>query len=264
VEHTTSGETLSARPNDAKASVQEFWEENPCGSTHARALTGTPEFFDEVTRKRYELEPFIPTYADFEAARGLRVLEIGVGLGTDFIRFIRAGADATGVDLTTQAVELVRRRLEQEGMRGNVLRADAESLPFPDNSFDVVYSWGVLHHTPNTDRAAAEAIRVLRRGGRLCVMVYARHSWLAYGLWVRHALLRGRPWRSLREVLARHMESTGTKGYRRRELEQVFASLEDLSIEHVATPYDRRVVGPLAGLTSRQLGWFMVVRGRGR
>src|SRR2546425_890045 len=82
----------------------------------------------------------------------------------------------------------------------------AARLPFDDGTFDRVYSWGVLHHTPDTARAVREAVRVLAPGGRLCVMLYARHSWVAYGLWVKHALLTGRPSRSLADVLARHME----------------------------------------------------------
>jgi SAM-dependent methyltransferase len=245
-----------------KHEVRTFWEEGPCGSEHGSAQEGTPEFFAQVAATRDALEPFIPDYADFESTRGRRVLEIGVGLGSDFIRFVRAGAQATGVDLTQHAIELVRRRLELEGLQADLQQADAERLPFPDGTFDVVYSWGVLHHTPDSDRAIAEAQRVLKPGGRLCVMLYARHSWLAFGLWVRHALLKGRPWHSLSDVIASHMESTGTRAYTPAELRQRFAGLEDLRVEHVGTPYDRRVAGPLATTTGARLGWFLVVRGR--
>jgi SAM-dependent methyltransferase len=247
---------------EQKRRVQEYWEADPCGSEHATALEGSPEFFAEVERKRYELEPYIARYADFEGARGLRVLEIGVGLGTDFVNFARAGATVTGVDLTEHAVELVRRRLELEGLEGEVLRADAESLPFQDGRFDRIYSWGVLHHTPDTSRSVAEALRVLRPGGDAVVMLYGRYSWVAFGMWVRHALLRGRPWRSLRDVLAAHMESEGTKAYTKRELRRLFAGLEDLQVESVATSYDRAISRGLQRLTGDRLGWFLVVRGR--
>jgi ubiquinone/menaquinone biosynthesis C-methylase UbiE len=247
---------------DVKARVQSFWEADPCGAEHANAPEGTPEFFAEVERKRDELEPFIARYADFPMSRGRRVLEIGVGAGTDFIRFARAGAQATGVDLTEHAIRLVRRRLENEGLQAELLRADAETLPFPNDSFDRVYSWGVLHHTPDTERAVREALRVLRPGGRICVMLYSRHSWVAYGIWVKHALLAGRPTRSLRDVLAGHMESVGTKGFTKRELRAMFAGLEDLTVEKVTTPYDRAWAGPLATVTGDRLGWFAVTRGR--
>jgi SAM-dependent methyltransferase len=245
-----------------KEEVRSFWEEDPCGAERASAHEGTPEFFAQVAAARDKLEPFIADYADFASARGQSVLEIGVGVGSDFVRWARAGADATGVDLTEHAIALVRRRLELEGLTADLQQADAERLPFPDGTFDVVYSWGVLHHTPDSDRAIAEAQRVLKPGGRLCVMLYARHSWLAYGLWVRHALLKGRPTRSLSDVIAGHMESVGTRAYTRAELRQRFAGLNDLRVEHVGTPYDRRVAGPLAAATGSRLGWFLVVRGR--
>ena len=185
-----------------------------------------------------------------------------MGAGTDFVRFARAGADATGVDLTEHAIRLVRQRLDNEGLQAHLQQADAEALPFEDEAFDRVYSWGVLHHTPDTARAVREAVRVLAPGGRLCVMLYARHSWVAYGLWAKHALLKGRPTRSLADVLAHHMESEGTKGFTVRELRDMFAGLEDLRIEKVSTPYDRAWAGPLAKLTGDRLGWFAVTRGR--
>jgi SAM-dependent methyltransferase len=247
---------------DAKSTIQAYWERTPCGSKHASAPEGEPEYFAQVEKRRYELEPFIPRYADFEGSRGKRVLEIGVGLGTDFVRFARAGAKVTGVDLTEHSIELVGRRLELEGLDGDVRVADAEALPFEDGSFDRVYSWGVLMVTPDTLRAVREALRVLRPGGDLCAMVYARRSWVAFGLWARYALLVGRPWRSLADVVANHMESCGMKAYTEQEVRELFTGLEQLGIERVGTPYDRRVAGPLARLTGRRLGWFMVVRGR--
>jgi SAM-dependent methyltransferase len=246
----------------AKLEVREFWEETPCGSEHSYAQEGTAEYFAEVERTRYDLEPFIPEYAEFERARGARVLEIGTGLGTDFIRFVRAGARATGVDLTEHSVRLVRRRLELEGLEGDVRVADAERLPFEDASFERVYSWGVLHHTPDTERAIAEALRVVRPGGSVCIMLYARRSWVAWGMWLRHGPLAGRPFRSVRGVLAKHMESEGTKAFTVGELRRMFSGLEDLSIDHVGTPYDVRFAGPLARATASRLGWFLVVRGR--
>jgi ubiquinone/menaquinone biosynthesis C-methylase UbiE len=215
-----------------------------------------------VERVRDELDPYIARFADFEGARGKRLLEIGVGLGTDFVRFVRAGAIATGVDLTEHAVALVRRRLELEGLDADLQTADAESLPFEDQSFERVYSWGVLHHTPDTGRAVREAIRVLRPGGDLCVMLYARHSWVSYGMWTRHALLGGRPWRSLADVLAAHMESEGTKGFTKRELRDLFSGLSDLRIDKVRTSYDKQIAGALSRLTGDSLGWNLVARGR--
>jgi SAM-dependent methyltransferase len=254
--------TTHSAAEETKSRVRKFWEEEPCGSVHGEAPEGTKEYFDQIERRRYELEPFIASFSGFADSRNKRVLEIGVGVGTDFVNFARAGARATGVDLTEHAVKLARRRLELEGLDGDVRTADAEKLPFEDESFDRVYSWGVLHHTPDTPKAVREAIRVLRPGGELCVMLYARHSWVAYGVWVRHALLVGRPWRSLAHVLAHHMESEGTQAFTKSELRELFHGIDDLRIEKVGTPYDRHFAGPLARLTGRWLGWFVVIRGR--
>jgi SAM-dependent methyltransferase len=252
--------TVELEPD--KSEVRAFWQAAPCGAKHADAPEGTPEFYADVERARYALEPFIPRFADFDGARGQDVLEIGVGLGTDLIGFARAGARVTGIDLTERAIENVRKRLALDGLEGRLEVADAERLPFADGTFDVVYSWGVLHHTSHPELAMAEAQRVVRPGGRLCVMLYARRSWVALGLWARHAALVGRPWRTLGEVIANHMESAGTRAYTRRELREAFAGLQDLTVEHASTPYDRRVAGPLARLVSPRLGWFLVVRGR--
>jgi len=107
----------------------------------------------------------------------LRVLEIGCGLGTDGAQFAKAGADYTGVDLTDAAVELARKHFELLGLRGEFRTADAENLDFADESFDLVYSHGVLHHTPDTAGAVREIHRVLKPGGRASVMLYHRGSY---------------------------------------------------------------------------------------
>ena len=248
--------------SELKDDVRRHWQATPCGHPHARSAPGTREFFAEVDERRYRLEPFVPSFAAFERWRGRRVLEIGVGLGSDFVRFVRAGADATGVDLTQAAVELVRRRLELEGLAADLRVADAEALPFDDGSFDLVWSWGVLHHTPDTRRAVDEVRRVLRPDGEARLMLYSRRSFFAAGLWLRYALLRGRPWRSFADVIGKHLESPGTKAFTQAELERLFASFGSVDTMRFVTPYDRRVAGPLASLAGPRFGWFVGVVAR--
>jgi len=245
-----------------KGRVRAFWENEPCGTKTAAAAPGTAEFFAEVEQRRYELEPFIPSFAQFERWDGKDVLEVGVGLGTDFVRFVRAGARASGIDLTEAAVALVRQRLELEGRSAELRVGDAEALPFPDAAFDLVWSYGVLHHTPDTGGALDEIRRVLRPSGEARVMLYARHSWLGLGAWVRWGLLRGRPWRSIADVLAAHLESPGTKAYTEREIRQLFADFSSVEIRRIVTPYDRRVAWKLADLTGPRLGWFFAITAR--
>ena len=165
-------------PNaELKERVRAFWQAHPCGTKFSDAEMGTREFFARVEAHRYAKEWHIPEAADFAGARGLRVLEIGCGLGTDGAQFAKAGADYTGVDLTDAAVELATKHFELLGLRGDFRTADAENLDFADESFDLVYSHGVLHHTPDTALAVREIHRVLKPNGRAMVMLYHRGSY---------------------------------------------------------------------------------------
>src|ERR1044071_6701328 len=131
----------------------------PASESRRRMSDSSNNLKERVEEHRYTKEWHIPEAADFESARGLRVLEIGCGLGTDGAQFAKAGAIYTGVDLTDAAVELARKRFELFNLPGEFRTADAENLDFADNSFDLVYSHGVLHHTPDTVRAVKEVYR---------------------------------------------------------------------------------------------------------
>jgi len=223
----------------------------------AEGEVGSQSYFDQVESERYRQEPFIRDFADFDRWRGRRVLEIGVGMGTDFIQFARAGAILSGIDLTETGVTLVRRRLENEGLTASVAVGDAEHLEFPDASFDLVYSWGVLHHTPKTEQALSEVRRVLSPSGEARIMLYNRHSWLALAWWGKHAALHGRPWLSFRSVLANDMESPGTQAFTEREMKEMFSGFRDVRITPYVTIGDRKMAGPLAGIARNRFGWYM-------
>ncbi len=162
---------------DLKAQVHDFWQANPCGAKFAEIEIGSREFFQNIEQHRYATEWHIPEVVQFEKWQGKQVLEIGCGLGTDAINFARAGAHYTGVDLTERSIELVERRFAYEHLSGDLRVADAENLPFADNTFDLIYSHGVLHHTPDTQRAINETHRVLKPGGAAMVMLYHKSSY---------------------------------------------------------------------------------------
>jgi ubiquinone/menaquinone biosynthesis C-methylase UbiE len=168
---------MSEANGNLKERVRAFWQAHPCGVKFADAEVGTRLFYERVEEHRYRKEWHIPGAADFAGARGLRVLEVGCGLGTDGAQFARAGAYYTGVDLTEASVELARRRFELFELAGEFQVADAERLEFADESFDLVYSHGVLHHTPDAAAAVREIHRVLRPKGRAVVMLYHRDSY---------------------------------------------------------------------------------------
>ncbi len=224
--------------------VREYWDREPCGTgpevVAGRDRVARGVWYDAIEDFRYTMEPFIHSVAQFTRHRGKELLEIGVGAGTDHLQWARAGAICTGVDLTQAAVALTRDRLAREDLQSNVLVADAESLPLAPAAFDLVYSWGVIHHSAHPDRVVSEIHRVLRPGGRFIVMVYARHSAVAWKQWIRHALLTGHPSMTMSDVLARYMESPGTKAYTTAEVRDLFHEFEDVRIQRLATPYDRR------------------------
>src|SRR3954463_10067011 len=149
-----------ATNEELKERVREFWQQHPCGTKFTDVETVSPEFFERIEQHRYEKEWHIPDAANFAATRALKVLEIGCGIGTDGAQFARAGADYTGIDLTEAAVDLARKRVAVSGLKGDFRVSDAEKLDFADDSFDLVYSHGVLHHTPDIDAAVSEIYRV--------------------------------------------------------------------------------------------------------
>ena len=162
---------------ELKQRVREFWQAHPCGTKFSDAAIGSQEFFERVEEHRYTKEAHILAAADFAGTRGLKVLEIGCGLGTDGAQFAKAGADYTGIDLTEASIELARQRFGLFGLPGEFRVGDAEKLDFADESFDLVFSHGVLHHTPDIKSALREIHRVLKPGGQARVMLYHRDSY---------------------------------------------------------------------------------------
>lgn len=207
-----------------KAEVQRFWDAAPCGEAYARGES--PAQGLEVQRStRYQLEPYIPGFARFDDGAGRDVLEIGVGMGVDHLEWARAKPRSlTGIDFSSRALQYTRLRLRFSGVTWNLSLADAEYLPFRDESFDIVYSWGVLHHTPDTPAAVREVYRVLRPNGIVRAMIYHKRSIVGLMLWIKYALLAGRPGRTLADVYANHLESPGTKAYSQDEARRLFAS----------------------------------------
>ena len=168
--------TASAPSSTIKMQVREFWQSSPCDSRFASERYGTLAFYRSLDEHRYAVHRKLESAADFENTRGKRVLEIGCGCGSDAERFARAGAHYTALDLTDAAVRITRRRFELASLKGSFVQGDAEDLPFGDGSFDLVYSHGVLHHTPDTPRTIREIYRVLSPAGRAVVMLYHRDS----------------------------------------------------------------------------------------
>lgn len=244
--------------------VRSYWEAGACGTSEAVVgdlHENTHEWFAQIEEHRYRVEPFIHSVAQFTRFHGKKILEIGVGAGTDHLQWARAGAESYGVDLTDQAIETTRAHLKSHGLKSNLQRIDAEQLPFDDETFDLVYSWGVIHHSEHPDKIIAEIRRVLKPNGRFVGMLYARYSLSVLRLWIKNALLTGKPWRSLSDVLYHHQESIGTKAYTVRELQELFCEFRSISAWKIITPHDKhRLPNWITKYLPNVWGWFIALR----
>jgi ubiquinone/menaquinone biosynthesis C-methylase UbiE len=259
-----------------KLRAREQWEQDPCGASTAREHElGTREFFDAIEKYRYqEYAPWMPEVMGFDQFGGARLLEIGCGMGTDLLQFARSGARCTAIDLTPRSIEITRQRFALYGYDGSFMISDGEVLPFRSESFDVVYSNGVLHHTPDTAGAIREVHRVLRRGGTAKIMLYHRHS-LNY--WVDVILRRGvihgdfLRGQSTREIMSRCVEYSEhearplVKVYSRRQARELFDLFADVKIEvDQLTREELRFLAPVVSDSAfrflrRRLGWNVIV-----
>jgi ubiquinone/menaquinone biosynthesis C-methylase UbiE len=156
--------------------VNEFWNTEACGTHFVSGHTTEREFYEKFRDYRYRTEWHIPLLVPFAETRGKKVLEIGTGNGADAAMFALNGANYTGVDLTDAALAATGKHFRVLGLHGTFVKQNAEELTLSDESFDMVYSHGVLHHTPNPQRAIDQVWRVLKPGGRAIVMLYHKGS----------------------------------------------------------------------------------------
>jgi len=223
------------------AEVRSYWDARPCNIRHSAQPVGSREYFDEVEARKYFVEPHIPRFAQFQQWRGKKVLEIGCGIGTDTINFLRHGAQVTAVDVSERSLEIAARRAQVYGFgdRSRFYCADAERLSdhVPVEEYDLVYSFGVIHHTPHPDSALREIRKYVKPGGTVKIMVYHRWSWKALWILLRHG---GGRIRRLSRIVATYSEAqTGcpvTYTYSERQARRLLQS-HGLEITDVFVDY---------------------------
>lgn len=159
--------------------IRDYWDKTPCNVNHSKLEKDSKEYFDEVENKKHFVEPHILEFADFSNTDGMKVLEIGCGIGTAAINFIRNGAHYTGIELSNESLKLTEKRLSLENKSCQLYNLDAESnLDFIGlESFDLIYSFGVIHHSPNPEKIVKNVYKLLKPNGTFKLMLYAKHSW---------------------------------------------------------------------------------------
>ena len=257
-----------------KRKVREFWNSSVCGTYLAKNEEGTLEYYKEIEYLRYKKYPYAYAFllkkAGFDKNKGKKVLEIGCGAGTDSSQFAKHGANVTGVDLTPAAIEVTKHRFKTMGLKGNFLVADAENLPFKNNEFDYVYSFGVLHHTPNTQKTIDEVYRVLKKDGKACIALYHTYS-LQYLTLILRKWLNPSRWKwSLQQAINYQTEMSKdhikinplTKTYSRSEVRKMFSDFKNVktSVEWLVVPIIGKILPSFMFYPfSRIFGWYLII-----
>jgi len=258
-----------------KDQVQDQWNEDACGSHYVeKAKEGTLDWYLEAERYRYDVYgPWMPKVMEFDQHAGKKVIEIGGGMGTDLAQFARNGAIVTDFDLSAGHLEHARRSFALRGLTGEFVHGDGENIPFPDDTFDVVYSNGVIHHTPDTAGVVRHMFRILKPGGKAIIMVYAENSWhywreqvIRLGVENGHLASRSMGW-----IMSGSVEKS-TRGqrplvkvYTRQRLRTLF---EDAGFARISIVQRQMVKGELprilgwvpVSLAGRLVGWNLILK----
>lgn len=220
-----------------KSEIMKYWETRLPQVWYSDKNEGSIEWLNELEYKRYRVfYSCLPEVAEFEWHKGEKVLEVGVGVGTDLIQYAKNGARVSGIDLTEKAMESTKKYFELRNLPYETLQtADAENLPFENDTFELVYSFGVLHHTPNTDKAIKEIHRILKPEGKAIVMLYAR-GWKHYFKRVFiHGILMGRLFRDgYDRLISKQTEVHGNSPlsyvYKKKEIQDFFRIFGEVEI----------------------------------
>lgn len=254
---------------EARRHAQAQWTANPCGAVEG--VGSTLAYFEAVERERYQQQPWQRHHFRFDRFAGKRVLEIGVGLGTDLAQFAKHGAQCHGVDITERHLELARRNFALRGLEADLRKADATALPFADHHFDAVYSFGVLHHIPDVEAAMNEIRRVLKPRGEFMVALYHKFSKDHFSLIVR-GIVSGRLMRLGYAGLLSTIEA-GADGvrvkpyvrlYSRRDLAAQLRGFDvrDISVKQLHAARAPAWAKGLLAAAEPALGWYVCALAR--
>ena len=263
--------------------VEEYWDERPCNIRHSAEPLGTEKYFEEVSYRKYFVEKHIPQFAEFSSWEGKEVLEIGCGIGTAMHSFAENGANYTGIDLSRKSIEIAEKRVNTFKLKNVKLYvANLENLEkeIPIKRYDLIYSFGVLHHTPNEMKSFTELKKFSKSGTKVKIMLYNRMSTKAISLWVKYGWKVGF---SIDRAVALQSEAQYgcpvTRTYSRNDAQRISElagfKLTNVSVDHIfpfSIPdyvkyvykykwYWKIVPSPIFCLLEKKLGWHLMIEG---
>ena len=261
--------------------VKAYWDARPCNIRHSKSEFGTKQYFDEVERRKYFVESHIPNFAEFEKWKGKKVLEIGCGIGTDTINFARAGAYVSATDISSKSIDIAKKRAKLYGLNITFFNGDVEELSrlVPIEKYDLIYSFGVIHHTPHPENVIEEIKKYMGPESVLKLMVYNRNSYKV--LWILFAFAKLRFW-ELDKWIAKYSEAqTGcpiTYTYTKKSIKKLLKGfkIRKIQVEHifpyhipdyvnyryVKEWYFRYMPGFIFKWLERRLGWHLCVEAK--
>jgi 2-polyprenyl-3-methyl-5-hydroxy-6-metoxy-1,4-benzoquinol methylase len=263
--------------------VKNYWNSRPCNLRHSTKPQGTKEYFDEVEKRKFFVEPHLVQFADFLSVKDKKIMEIGCGLGTTTINFAKAGAKkVTAIDLSDASLALAKQRATVNGLSSVVdfhhINAEELSKHLPQEEYDLIFSFGVIHHTPHPHKILQEIHKFLSPTGQLKIMVYYRYSWKVFWILLKYGKLQF--WK-LSKLVATYSEAqTGcpiTYIYSKKEAQAMLNSCgfktTDIQVDHifpykipeyvqyryVKEWYFRWMPKPLFRLIEKLFGWHLCI-----
>lgn len=233
---------IADKVNEGQDRNRTWWENAPMtyiSWDNTERLLKDAKDFEYVNQQYLETNPFLDNKFNFNSLKSKKVLEIGCGAGSASVLFAKNGAEVTAVDITEQAIQMIKKNAQYNNVKLNAIKQDAEKLSFSDETFDYVYSWGVLHHSQNTVKAFSEVSRVLKKGGQGLIMVYNRNSIRYYIKGLKWLLLRGKIFKgyNLEKIQSFYTDGYYHRHFTSNELKRSLASKglisDKISITHM-------------------------------
>jgi 2-polyprenyl-3-methyl-5-hydroxy-6-metoxy-1,4-benzoquinol methylase len=263
--------------------VAEYWDGRPCNIKHSAEPLGSKKYFEEVSRRKYFVENHIPKFAEFSSWEGKEVLEIGCGIGTAMHSFVENGSIYTGIDLSKKSIEIAKKRVKifkLENVKLYVANVENLENEIPVKKYDLIYSFGVLHHTPNETNSFINIKNFSKSGTKVKIMLYNRVSTKAIYLWIRHGWKVGF---SLDKAVALQSEAEYgcpvTRTYSRKDVQKISDlvgfKVTNVSVDHIfpfsvkyyvryiykRKWYWRIVPISIFSLLEKKLGWHLLIEG---